>query len=404
MQTASIANAEIKNCVMENWQYGIHAIGPDNSVTNSKFMNNSVSRARDNAFWFGAAVSNSEMLYNHFCNNSRALYNATSTNTIDNNTFCILPYSDIPANGSNVSSIPSVLRFNISNPIFPSATGCYAKLDGALIAGGWGTACTGDSDCDPGLICSGRICKKTLAYSSAELNFTFPGTSVPGNHTVGLYCNDSAHTNRGVFELEFTVPGGEEEEEGSAHPRAVASAPTNITEAFGGGTVDMFVGGTINFAAMGESHSAKLKTVTSGYVTIEIYSSLVTITLSEGESKDIDLDGNSLNDLRIELLQILLPDGARIKLTPLQESLPTASTPAAYTYCGDGTCGNGETAISCPADCAEAIAYTAPTAMFSRQSGSLFTFLIILLLAAVIYVVWHKLNLRYGIKVVKKRR
>lgn len=185
--------------------------------------------------------------------------------------------------------------------------------------------------------------------------------------------------------------------------RAVASAPTTITEAFGGGTFDMFVGGTVNFAAMGESHSAKLKTVTSGYVTIDIYSSPITVTLSEGESKDIDMDGNSLNDLRIELLQILLPDGARIKLTPLQESLPSAPIPAAYTYCGDGSCGNGENAVGCPADCAKTVAYAAPTAMFSRQSGSLVTFLIILLLAAVIYVVWHKLNLRYGIKVVKKR-
>ena len=190
---------------------------------------------------------------------------------------------------------------------------------------------------------------------------------------------------------------------GAAPQKSVPSAPSTITEAFGGGTFDMFVGGTVNFAAMGESHSAKLKTVTSGYVTIDIYSSPITVTLSEGESKDIDMDGNSLNDLRIELLQILLPDGARIKLTPLQESLPSAPIPAAYTYCGDGSCGNGENAVGCPADCAKTVAYAAPTAMFSRQSGSLVTFLIILLLAAVIYVVWHKLNLRYGIKVVKKR-
>ncbi len=204
-------------------------------------------------------------------------------------------------------------------------------------------------------------------------------------HNFTVYANDTLGNmgRNGTWFFAIQVPG-------PPTLRGAPSAATTITEAFGGGTFNLFVGGTINFVSQGECHSAKLKTVTSGYATIEIYSSPITLTLREGESKDIDTNGNDLNDLRVELLQILLPDGARIKLTPLQESLPAAPTPAIYTYCGDGTCANGETAISCSADCAEAIRYTSPTAMFNRQGGSLVTLVVIMLIASIIYVIWQE--------------
>jgi hypothetical protein len=92
------------------------------------------------------------------------------------------------------------------------------------------------------------------------------------------------------------------------------------------------------------------------------------------------------------------PNGAVIKFTVLPERLPAAPVPIKISVCGDGVCENSENAENCPDDCQKTIAFAAPIAMFTKQGGPIITVLIVLLLAAVIYVAWHKVYLRYQLR------
>jgi parallel beta-helix repeat protein len=140
-------------------------------------------------------------------------------------------------------------------------------------------------------------------------------------------------------------------------------------EGAGGGTFDMYVGDTVTIDVQGAPHSVSLVEVTSDHVTVDIFSPLQ-ITLSLGETKDVDVNGNGVNDLRVELLQIILPNGAKIRLTPLTEKAPTVPTP--------------------PTTIPPVPQISAPTAMFTMQQGSFLTFLVFLLVAVITYVMWKE--------------
>lgn len=151
------------------------------------------------------------------------------------------------------------------------------------------------------------------------------------------------------------------------HQAGGGGGGTTVTEVLGGGTFDMQTGDTIPVDVGGESHTIRLVDVTPDSATIDIMSPL-RVTLNLGEIKDVDVNGNGINDLRVELLQIILPDTAVVKLTLLSEKAPAVAAPIIPTV---------------PTQ-----QIPTQTAMFTAQQSQLATFTVFVLIFVLAYAIW----------------
>jgi parallel beta-helix repeat protein len=175
---------------------------------NNTFINNTINNSARNGIWIGLSdnntfgnnsiKSNTKGVYielpsinnmftdNAFCYNNVSFAGVwTGVNTVDNNTFCIDLLSG-PANDSSITTFPSSIDVNISNPIFD--TECRLSVDGTQYASVPVTA------------------PDTLNNKLT----TFTLGTVPlrqGNHNYTVYCNDSGGSNTGNAVVQFTVPG-----------------------------------------------------------------------------------------------------------------------------------------------------------------------------------------------------
>jgi hypothetical protein len=191
-------------------------------------------------------------------------------------------------------------------------------------------------------------------------------------HNFTVYANDTvgnmARNGTWFFTIQLPTPGPSSEQTVVGIP----SKPTKIINVVEDQAFDISTGDTAIIAVQGKEHDVSLTDVTPYYATLNIMSPLQ-ITLTLGETKDVDVNENGLNDLRIELLQILLPDRATIRLTPLAEKSPVIpTTPTMPT--------------------APASQFGALTAMFTAQQGSFLTFLVLVLVAVIAYVTWGKVK------------
>jgi hypothetical protein len=148
-------------------------------------------------------------------------------------------------------------------------------------------------------------------------------------------------------------------------------------------------GDTATFTSYGNQHTIRVSGIFGSTGTLEISSDTFKANFKVGEPQQYDTNGNGINDLEITLLSKTdTTVDIRIKaltdavVTPTVTTTPT--TPAVQPFCGDGICNNGENFVSCAADC------PLTTAMFAIQGGSLTTFAIFLIFAAVIYVIWQE--------------
>ena len=71
-----------------------------------------------------------------------------------------------------------------------------------------------------------------------------------------------------------------------------------------------------------------------------------------GDTVNIDLDGNSVVDLHIKSVAVDADDDEATVLFTVGEYTPVTGGPGTSSgYCGDGSCGSGESTFTCPSDC-----------------------------------------------------
>ncbi|HIK02050.1 TPA: hypothetical protein H1008_02955 [archaeon] len=96
--------------------------------------------------------------------------------------------------------------------------------------------------------------------------------------------------------------------------------------------ITMSESGTASFSHLGEFHRVTVDTVSGTHATITIESEPITITLDTAlagaSTKDIDVDRNGLNDLRVTLLRISETGKADLKFEVLTERAPAAPAEA----------------------------------------------------------------------------
>jgi len=169
----------ITNVYIWNTTDGIDISGSNNTIKYNNLTNNT-------AYAISMSGSdNNTVTDDRICYNVAALYNDTDTSTIDNNTFCVDVLSG-PANGSSVTTFPSSISVNISNPIFD--TECNLSMDGVRHASVPVTA--------PDVL-NNNLTTFTLGAVSLR----------QGAHNYIIYCNDSGGSNTGNAVVQFTVPG-----------------------------------------------------------------------------------------------------------------------------------------------------------------------------------------------------
>ncbi len=72
-----------------------------------------------------------------------------------------------------------------------------------------------------------------------------------------------------------------------------------------------------------------------------------------GDTVNIDLNGNSVIDLHVKSVAVDTDDNEATLEFTVGEYTPVSSGPTTG-YCGDGSCGSGETTFTCPSDCGTA--------------------------------------------------
>ena len=172
-----------------------------------------------------------------------------------------------------------------------------------------------------------------------EHTFITTDTNGAGTNTVKCEVKDNvgrtASTSKTFTISSATGTGGAGGGGGGGGGSAGSSADNPITVTEAGTSVDagtlsttetytsLVKEGTVTFTVAGGSHSAKVLDVTEDSVTIEVSSDPQTLTLTTGETKEVDLTADGTNDLAITLRAIT--DG---KADLVFKSLEVAAPPA----------------------------------------------------------------------------
>jgi hypothetical protein len=157
------------------------------------------------------------------------------------------------------------------------------------------------------------------------------------------------------------------------------------------------LGDSMTYMSEGVTHTIRVSGFFDDVVELEIQSPVkIKETLKVGETKLFDLNENGLVDLELKLLS-KVNDTIKLRIKPLFEvALPPPApaivpgappTPAAVSVCGNNVCEAGESSANCITDCP--MSYTAA---FFAGTGSLTNFIIVLLVAVLIYVGWRELE------------
>ena len=161
----------------------------------------------------------------------------------------------------------------------------------------------------------------TKTGCGAEHTFTGDNTNEAGTYTVECKAIDNVGreaTSSSTFSVSAAgggeTGGGGGGGGGGGSAGSSADNPITVTEA--GTSVDagtlsttetytsLVKEGTVTFTVAGGSHSAKVLDITEDSVTIEVSSDPQTLTLTTGETKEVDLTDDGTNDLAITLRTI----------------------------------------------------------------------------------------------------
>lgn len=164
--------------------------------------------------------------------------------------------------------------------------------------------------------CSGSDGSGSGINSSLTTAGSTPSTSSTGDFTYTCEVTDNMG-NTDSDTASYTVTSSSSGSGGIAYPTYSPSAE-KLAEGY-----DISLGENykVSFAVSGEDHTLKVDDISSGKVTITISSDPVTFKLSEGESENVDLDGDNVYDLRV-LLKGITTSRANLVLTSISSEKP----------------------------------------------------------------------------------
>ncbi len=146
-------------------------------------------------------------------------------------------------------------------------------------------------------------------------------------------------------------------------------------------TFDLYVGTTdVTYQFEGKNYTIRLRgsfdSLREFAINDQIYS------FKTSEVLPIDLNNDGFADLEIKLVQ-LLPNGAKLKLTPISP-IPKVEAPKPKPIgpiCGDGKCEGDESPLTCPQDC------PAPEVKVAFAGANYLTWLLIILILIVLALI-----------------
>ncbi len=162
----------------------------------------------------------------------------------------------------------------------------------------------------------------TKTGCSNEQTFTTTETNGVGTNTVKCEVKDNVGrtaSTSGTFTVSASTgigsggSGGGDSGGGSGGSGSSADNPVIVSEGVTTElgtltTADTYTNiaesGTLSFTALGETHTAKVLTITSDSVTVEISSTPKQITLNVGDTKEVDVNDNGKSDLSVTLKSI----------------------------------------------------------------------------------------------------
>jgi len=155
------------------------------------------------------------------------------------------------------------------------------------------------------------------AYTTAQ-TLTVNNPSSSGSSGGG----SSGSSSTALPTIEVNIPAGETREVGNL-------------DAAAGAAVAMSSGSTATFTVSGGSHSAVIKSITETSVVVTISSTPIDVELTIGETKEVDVDADTKNDLSVTL-ESIISGVANLKFTSLTITVPettptTPTTPTAPT-------------------------------------------------------------------------
>ena len=192
--------------------------------------------------------------------------------------------------------------------------------------------------------------EKTLSCSS-EQTLTGDDTNEPGGYTLTCTVTDvsgRSNTDTATFTASHASSGGSTSSSSSSSSGSSADNPLTIspgvTKDIGtlSTTADTYVSvpasSGLKFMVSGESHSAKILTVSTSSTTIEFASTPSQLILNIGETKEVDLNDNDMNDLSVMLRSItngvadltfkIITEAASAQPTPTPTEQPPTTQPS----------------------------------------------------------------------------
>lgn len=186
-----------------------------------------------------------------------------------------------PANGYSETSSSATInfQFNVSDQLSDIAY-CSVFLDGTEHA-------------------------NTSAISETEINTISISSIGTGSHSWYVYCNDTLGNEANSSERSFTINVPSSDTTTTYSGSASQVSLGSDSDIFGS-TTKVRYGYQYNFNFNSESHKFLLRSINreSGEVTIDVYSDKKEVVLKEGESENVDLDGDGEFDIVMTLEKI----------------------------------------------------------------------------------------------------
>ena len=104
-------------------------------------------------------------------------------------------------------------------------------------------------------------------------------------------------------------------------------------------------GDIINFNYKGQKHKIEITKINSRDIELRISSKTIELIISAGETKEVDIDGDNIKDLRIQL--------AKISSNKAYMSIDLIRQNVNLPICNNNICELGESKTNCPNDCSE---------------------------------------------------
>jgi len=186
------------------------------------------------------------------------------------------------------------------------------------------------TDNDPQNTCHLYIDGSLAATATVDTNTTSsitPSSSLPaGSHTWCILCEDGV-LNQGQSQdrtigitSEITSPpsGGDS---GAGGGGFIVVSPTPYPPIDLDGSLDLMVGYKVEFTYSGSTHSLEIEKIYENKVKIVIKSEPTIIEIAEGETKEVDIDGDSINDIAVTVEQIYNATTARVTISLVLEEV-----------------------------------------------------------------------------------